>query len=102
MGAQIPTEKYGVGSPFHAGGGGGGGTPTQLFEGASSAAPQPHSVAFATPGDTAVTEANGARTAAATIVRKYVMPRTWRPPRLIPDLGLSHILRRAANGLQRN
>jgi hypothetical protein len=39
MGAQMPTEKYGVGSPFHAGGGGGGGggsgAGTQLFDGPS-------------------------------------------------------------------
>jgi hypothetical protein len=36
IGAQMPTEKYGVRSPFHAGGGGGGaGAATQLFDGTS-------------------------------------------------------------------
>jgi hypothetical protein len=42
MGAQIPTEKYGVMSPFQAGGGGGGGgagAATQLFDGASKTVP---------------------------------------------------------------
>jgi hypothetical protein len=42
MGAQIPTEKYGVMSPFQAGGeggGGGAGAATQLFDGASKTVP---------------------------------------------------------------
>ena len=40
MGAQMPTEKYGVISPFHAGGGGGGnGAATQLFDGGSNTVP---------------------------------------------------------------
>jgi hypothetical protein len=46
MGAQIPTEKYGVGSPFQGGGGGGGsGAATQLFVGGSNTVPTPHSAA---------------------------------------------------------
>jgi hypothetical protein len=43
MGAQMPTEKYGVMSPFHAGGGGGGGggsgAATQVFDGGSNTVP---------------------------------------------------------------
>jgi hypothetical protein len=38
IGAQMPIEKPGVGSPFHGGGGGGGGgagAPTQVFDAAS-------------------------------------------------------------------
>lgn len=39
IGTQAPTEKYGVMSPFHAGGGGAGGggagAATQVFDGAS-------------------------------------------------------------------
>jgi Integrase core domain len=73
MGAQMPTEKYGVRSPFHAGGGGGGGggsgAATQLFEGTSYTVPTPHSTALALPGDTSVRDASGARIAATTIVR---------------------------------
>jgi hypothetical protein len=73
MGAQMPTEKYGVTSPFHAGGGGGGGggsgAATQLFEGPSYTVPKPHSTALALPDDTSVRKASGARTAATTIVR---------------------------------
>ena len=48
MGAQTPTEKYGVMSPFHAGGGGAGGgngAATQVFDGGSNTVPHPHSVA---------------------------------------------------------
>ncbi|MFL6083816.1 MAG: hypothetical protein ACJ74F_11535 [Mycobacterium sp.] len=74
MGAQMPTEKYGVRSPFHAGAGGGGGggsgAATQLFEGPSYVVPQPHSVALPTPGDTSVTDANDASSPAAMIVRR--------------------------------
>jgi hypothetical protein len=70
MGAQMPTEKYGVRSPFHAGGGGGGGgAATQLFEGASYTVPQPHSAALPLPGDTSVRDESGTKTAATTIVR---------------------------------
>jgi hypothetical protein len=43
MGAQIPTEKYGVMSPFQAGGGGGGGggagAATHVLEGGSNTVP---------------------------------------------------------------
>lgn len=56
IGAQIPIEKPGVGSPFHGGGGGGGGggagggaggsgATTQVFDGASYTVPTPHSAA---------------------------------------------------------
>ncbi len=66
MGAQIPTEKYGVMSPFHAGGGGGGGggggagAATQLFDGASKTVPTPHSTALATPAGVTVMNTTGA------------------------------------------
>jgi hypothetical protein len=84
MGAQMPTEKYGVRSPFHAGGGGGSGggggggggngggsgaATTQLSEGASYTVPMPHSAALALPGDTSAREASGARIAATTIAK---------------------------------
>ena len=42
MGAHTPIEKYGVMSPFHAGGGGGGGgagAATQVFDGGSKNVP---------------------------------------------------------------
>ena len=73
MGAQIPTEKYGVMSPFHAGGGGGGGggggagAATQVFDGGSNTVPHPHSTALLTPGVTTVMNASGATAAAPTI-----------------------------------
>lgn len=63
IGAQMPTEKYGVGSPFHAGGGGGGGggnaAAMHVFDGASNTVPTPHSVALLTDGKTIVTKASG-------------------------------------------
>jgi hypothetical protein len=100
MGAQMPTEKYGVRSPFHAGGGGGGGggsgAATQVFEGTSYTVPMPHSTALALPGDTSVRDASGARIAATTIVRWTTLPRILRPP-YFPDLGVSHIIRLARN-----
>ena len=49
MGAQRPTEKYGVRSPFHAGGGGGSGAATQVLDGGSNTVPDPHSAALLTP-----------------------------------------------------
>jgi hypothetical protein len=69
IGAQIPTEKYGVGSPFHAGGGGGGGgggnaAAMHVFDGASNTVPSPHSVALLTDGDMIVTKASGVSTPA--------------------------------------
>ena len=69
MGAQIPTEKYGVMSPFQAGGGGGGGggggsaAATQVLDGGSNTVPCPHSVALLTPGDVKVTSASGVNAA---------------------------------------
>ena len=74
MGAQIPTEKYGVTSPFHAGGGGGGGggngAATQVFDGGSNTVPTPHSTALLTPGETIVTNASGANAAAPMIAKR--------------------------------
>jgi len=73
MGAQIPTEKYGVGSPFHAGGGGGGGgsgAATQVFDGGSSTVPHPHSVALLTAGETTVTNASGANAPALSNAKR--------------------------------
>jgi hypothetical protein len=63
IGAQMPIEKYGVMSPFHAGGGGGGGggcgANTHVFVGGSNTVPTPHSTALPTPGEMAVTNARG-------------------------------------------
>jgi hypothetical protein len=74
MGAQTPTEKYGVMSPFHAGGGGGGGggngAATQVFDGGSNTVPYPHSIALLTPGETIVTNASGAKVAAPMIAKR--------------------------------
>lgn len=76
MGAQMPTEKYGVMSPFHAGGGGGGGggggtwAATQVFEGGSKTVPTPHSVALPTPGAIAVTTASDATAAMMMVVKR--------------------------------
>jgi hypothetical protein len=74
MGAQTPTEKYGVISPFHAGGGGGGGggsgAATQVLDGGSNTVPCPHSVAVPTPGETTVTNASGATAAAPMIAKR--------------------------------
>lgn len=90
IGAQIPTEKYGVMSPFHAGGGGGGGggggagAATQLFDGASNTVPGPHSAAVATPTVT-VMNASGASTQAPTVpTRRHIrliegLPRSDTP-----------------------
>ena len=62
MGTQIPTLKYGVISPFHAGGGrgggGGAGAATQLFDGTSYTVSRPHSTAPLTPGVTIVANAH--------------------------------------------
>jgi hypothetical protein len=73
IGAQIPTEKYGVGSPFHAvlgGGGGGNAAAMHVFDGASNTVPNPHSVALLTDGETIVTKASGVSTPAlATATR---------------------------------
>jgi len=72
MGAQMPTEKYGVRSPFHAGGGGGGGSgaATQVLDGGSNTVPDPHSAALLTPGETTVTRVSGANAAAAIIAKR--------------------------------
>jgi hypothetical protein len=97
IGTQAPTEKYGVMSPFHAGGGGGGGggggagAATQLFDGASNTVPYPHSTAPLTPGDAIVANAKGASAAAPTIAtRRNVLdieglPRS-RPRPSIPQI----------------
>jgi hypothetical protein len=77
MGAQIPTEKYGVMSPFHAGGGGGGGggnaAATQVLDGGSNTVPCPHSVAALTAGDIDVMKASGAKAAAPMTTKRRIM-----------------------------
>ena len=74
MGAQTPTEKYGVRSPFHAGGGGGGGggsgAATQVLDGGSNTVPDPHAAALLTPVETTVTRVSGANVAAAIIAKR--------------------------------
>jgi hypothetical protein len=77
MGAQMPTEKPGVRSPFHAAGGGGGGgggggsgAATQVLDGGSNTVPDPHSAALLTPGETTVTRVSGANAAAAIIAKR--------------------------------
>ena len=70
LGAQMPTEKYGVRSPFHAGGGGGSGAATQVLDGGSNTVPDPHSAALLTPGETTVTRVSGANAAAAIIAKR--------------------------------
>jgi hypothetical protein len=74
MGAQTPIEKYGVISPFHAGGGGGGGggagAATQLFDGGSNTVPHPHSTAVLTPGVTIMANATGVSATAPTVARR--------------------------------
>ena len=77
IGAQTPTEKPGVGSPFHGGGGGGGGggraAATQVLVGGSNNVPAPHSAALPAAGDTTVMNASGANVAAMTIVNRRAM-----------------------------
>src|SRR5690349_15923593 len=94
MGAQIPTEKYGVMSPFHAGGGGGGGggagAATQVLDGGSNTVPQPHSIAPLTPGVTMVANATGASTAAPTIPTRRNVFFIEGLPRSRPDLQVSN------------
>lgn len=71
IGAQIPTEKPGVGSPG-GGGGGGGGRPTHLSVAASNTVPGPHSVALPTPGDTTPARDNADKAIAAmNALRRY-------------------------------
>jgi hypothetical protein len=92
MGAQIPTEKPGVRSPFHAGGGGGGGgsgggsgAATQELDGGSNTVPHPHSAAVLTPGETTVTNASGANADAPMIAKRRIMPTIAGLPRIFPD-----------------
>ena len=74
IGAQIPTEKYGVRSPFHAGGGGGGGggsgAATQVLDGGSNTVPHPHSIALPTAGEITVANASGVNAVAPTIAKR--------------------------------
>jgi hypothetical protein len=74
MGAQIPTEKYGVMSPFHAGGGGAGGggagAATHVLDGGSNTVPYPHSTAELTPDGTTVPIANAAKAPAPINARR--------------------------------
>jgi hypothetical protein len=92
MGAQIPTEKYGVRSPFQAGGGGGGGgsgggsgAATQVLVGGSNTVPKPHSAALLTPGQTTVTNATGTNAAAPAIAKRRITPTIAGLPRVFPD-----------------
>jgi len=75
MGAQIPTEKYGVMSPFHAGGGGGGGggagAATQVLDGGSNTVPYPHSIALPIPGVAIVAKTSGANPTVTTVARRW-------------------------------
>jgi hypothetical protein len=73
MGAQIPTEKYGVMSPFQAGGGGGGGgagAATQVLDGGSNTVPYPHSIALPIPGVVTVAKTSGANPRVTTVPRR--------------------------------
>lgn len=89
MGAQMPTEKYGVRSPFHAGGGGGGGggnaAATQVLDGGSNTVPCPHSVALLIPGETSVTNASGAKVVAPISAKRCIMAVIAGPPLVFPD-----------------
>ena len=84
MGAQTPTEKYGVMSPFHAGGGGGGGggagAATQVLDGGSNTVPHPHSTALLTPGVTIVANASGAKRGRADGCQAMKFAHHRRPP----------------------
>ncbi len=89
MGAQIPTEKYGVRSPFHAGGGGGGGggnaAATQVLDGGSNTVPSPHSIALLVPGETTVMNASGTNVAAPMIAKRCTMAAIAGPLWSFPD-----------------
>jgi hypothetical protein len=89
IGTHAPTLKYGVRSPFHAGGGGGGGAcgaATHEFDGASNTVPHPHSVAWLTAGETIATYARGANTAAPTTAKRLTMVTTAALPQISPTL----------------
>jgi hypothetical protein len=96
MGAQIPTEKYGVRSPFHAGGGGGGGggnaAATQVLDGGSNTVPRPHSVALLIPGETTVTNPNGANMVAPMIAKRCIMAAIAGPLWSFPDPAQARII----------
>jgi len=92
IGAQMPTEKYGVGSPFQAGGGGGGGgsgggsgAATQVLVGGSNTVPKPHSAALLTRGEINVTPATSTNAAAPAIAKRRIMPTIAGLPRVFPD-----------------
>ena len=89
MGAQIPTEKYGVRSPFHAGGGGGGGggkgAATHVLDGGSNTVPSPHSIALLVPGETTVMNASGTNIAAPIIAKRCTMAAIAGPLWSFPD-----------------
>lgn len=90
MGAQIPTEKYGVRSPFHAGGGGGGGgggnaAATQVLDAGSNTVPTPHSIALLVAGETTVMNASGANAAAPIIAKRCTMAAIAGPLWSFPD-----------------
>jgi hypothetical protein len=97
MGAQTPTEKYGVRSPFHAGGGGGGGSgaATQVLDGGTNTVPDPHSAALLTPVETTVTRVSGANVAAAIIAKDEFCPPSRGSRRILPNPALALYARRA-------
>ena len=90
MGPQTPTPKYGVISPFHAGGGGGGGggagAATQVLDGASYTVPRPHSTALLTPGATIVANASPPSAATLTAAGRWILLVIEGLPRIVPDL----------------
>jgi hypothetical protein len=109
-GAHTPTEKYGVMSPFHAGGGGGGGggggaggsgAATQLFDGASNTVPAPHSAALLSAGEATCTITSGASVAPTMIAKRRNMHLIAGLPRIFPDPCLVPILRPLATSCSR-
>jgi hypothetical protein len=100
----MPTEKYGVRSPFHAGGGGGGGggsgAATQVFEGTSYTVPTPHSTALALPGDASVRVAKRRENRRDDDCQMNNFAPHFEAS-FVPRPRLSHILRRVGNRFNR-
>ena len=109
-GAHTPTEKYGVMSPFHAGGGGGGGgggaggsgATTQVFDGGSNTVPAPHSAALLNAGENTCTIASGANAAATMIAKRRNTHLIAGLPRIFPDPGQTRILNPVGHRFHRN
>lgn len=104
MGAQMPTETYGVG-PFHAGGGGGGGrgcsAATQVLDTGSSTVPWPQSAALPIPDDASVANASGAPAIATAIARRRNIPLIAGFSSFIPDLAKGRCYDRPATDIHR-